>query len=46
MGKKIRAREIDLKRPDLLAYLRDSVPDQVIVDQPTYAGAVECNSRG
>src|SRR6185295_8301034 len=31
--KKIRAREIDLKRPDLLAYLRDSVLAQVMIDQ-------------
>ncbi len=44
--KKIRAREIDLKRPDLLAYLRDSVLAQVMIDQPTYPGAVECNNRG
>jgi hypothetical protein len=43
---KIRERSIDLKRPDLLAYLRDSVLAQVLIDQPSYPGAIECLNRG
>ncbi len=42
---RIRGREIDLKRPDLLAYLRDSVLGQVMIDQPGYAGAIESLNR-
>jgi aminoglycoside phosphotransferase (APT) family kinase protein len=42
----IRARDIDLKRQDLRAYLRDSVLAQVMIDQPGYPGAIECLSRG
>jgi aminoglycoside phosphotransferase (APT) family kinase protein len=43
---KIRGRDIDLKQPDLLAYLRDSVLAQVLIDQPGYSGAIECLNRG
>jgi aminoglycoside phosphotransferase (APT) family kinase protein len=43
--KAIRFDEIDLKRPDLQAYLRDSVFAQVMIDQPNYAGARECAAR-
>jgi aminoglycoside phosphotransferase (APT) family kinase protein len=42
----IRARDIDLKRQDLRAYLRDSVLAQVMIDQPGYPGAIECLSKG
>jgi aminoglycoside phosphotransferase (APT) family kinase protein len=42
----IRAREIDLKRQDVRAYLRDSVLAQVLIDQPGYPGAIECLNRG
>lgn len=42
---KIRAEDIDLKRPDLHAYLRDSVLSQVMIDQPGYPGALECLNR-
>jgi aminoglycoside phosphotransferase (APT) family kinase protein len=42
----IRSRDIDLKRQDLRAYLRDSVLAQVLIDQPGYPGAIECLSRG
>lgn len=42
----IRAGEIDLKRPDLHAYLRDSVFARVMIDQPGYAGALECAAKG
>ncbi len=42
----IRAGDMDLKRQDLRAYLRDSVMAQVMIDQPGYAGAVECMGRG
>lgn len=38
----MRAGDIDLKRPDLHACLRDSVFAQVMIDQPGYAGALEC----
>ncbi|OYX46373.1 MAG: hypothetical protein B7Y90_15890 [Alphaproteobacteria bacterium 32-64-14] len=38
----MRAGDIDLKRPDLHARLRDSVFAQVMIDQPNYAGALEC----
>jgi aminoglycoside phosphotransferase (APT) family kinase protein len=41
----IRFGEIDAGRPDLQAYLRDSVFAQVLIDQPNYAGAVECGAR-
>jgi aminoglycoside phosphotransferase (APT) family kinase protein len=41
----IRLGEIDLKRHDLHAYLRDSVLAQVLIDQPGYPGAAECMSR-
>ena len=42
----IRAGDIDLKRPDLHAYLRDSVFARVMIDQPGYAGALECAAKG
>jgi hypothetical protein len=42
----IRGRDIDLKRQDLRAYLRDSVLAQVMIDQPGYPGAIECLNRG
>ncbi|MDP3736925.1 MAG: phosphotransferase family protein [Hyphomonadaceae bacterium] len=42
---KIRAEDIDLRRPDLHAYLRDSVLSQVMIDQPGYPGALECMNR-
>ena len=42
----IRGGDIDLKRQDLRAYLRDSVLAQVMIDQPGYAGAIECLNRG
>ena len=42
----IRLGEIELTRPDLHAYLRDSVLAQVMIDQPGYAGAVECLNHG
>lgn len=38
----MRAGDIDLKRPDLHACLRDSVFARVMIDQPGYAGALEC----
>lgn len=41
----IRFNEIDLARDDLLAYLRQSVFNQVLIDQPSYAGAAECGGR-
>ena len=41
----IRFNEIDLARDDLLAYLRQSVFNQVLIDQPSYAGASECGGR-
>jgi len=41
----IRFGEIDVGRPDLHAYLRDSVFAQVLIDQPNYAGALECGDR-
>lgn len=41
----IRFGEIDLARPDLHAYLRDSVLAQVLIDQPGYPGAAECAAR-
>lgn len=41
----IRFGEIDAARPDLQAYLRDSVFAQVLIDQPNYAGAVECGNH-
>jgi hypothetical protein len=41
----IRLGEVDLKRHDLHAYLRDSVLAQVLIDQPGYPGAAECMSR-
>lgn len=37
----IRFGEIDVNAPSLHAYLRDSALAQVLIDQPTYAGAVE-----
>lgn len=37
----IRFGEIDLGRGDLRAYLRNSVHAQVLIDQPSYAGAIE-----
>jgi len=40
-----RAGDMDPRRQDLRAYLRDSVLAQVMIDQPGYAGAVECLSR-
>ena len=43
--KAIRLGEIELTRPDLHAYLRDSVLAQVMIDQPGYAGATECLSH-
>lgn len=42
----IRAGDVDLRRQDLRAYLRDSVMAQVMIDQPSYAGAIECMNRG
>ena len=41
----IRFGEIDAGRPDLQACLRDSVFAQVLIDQPNYAGAVECGAH-
>ncbi len=41
----IRGGDIDLKRPDLHAYLRDSVFARVMIDQPGYAGALECAAK-
>lgn len=41
----IRFNEIDLARDDLRAYLRQSVFNQVLIDQPNYAGAVECGRQ-
>jgi hypothetical protein len=41
----IRFNEIDLTRDDLHAYLRQSVFNQVLIDQPNYAGAVECGAH-
>ena len=41
----IRLGEIELTRPDLHAYLRDSVLAQVMIDQPGSAGAAECLSH-
>lgn len=41
----IRGGDIDLKRADLQAYLRDAVFARVMIDQPGYAGAVECAAR-
>jgi len=41
----IRFNEIDLARDDLRAYLRQSVFNQVLIDQPNYAGAVECGAQ-
>ena len=43
--KAIRLGDIDIGRPDLHAYLRDSVLAQVLIDQPGYAGAVEALER-
>jgi aminoglycoside phosphotransferase (APT) family kinase protein len=42
----IRLGEIDLKRKDLHAYLRDSVLAQAMIDQPGYAGTIEAMERG
>jgi hypothetical protein len=39
----MRGGDIDLKRSDLHSYLRDSVFARVMIDQPGYAGAVECS---
>jgi aminoglycoside phosphotransferase (APT) family kinase protein len=41
----IRLGEIDLKRPDLHAYLRDSVLAQAMIDQPGYPGTIEAMNR-
>jgi hypothetical protein len=41
----IRLGNIDLKRPDLHAYLRDSVLAQAMIDQPGYPGTVEAMNR-
>ena len=41
----IRAGDIDLKRPDLHAYLRDSVLAQAMIDQPNYPGTIEAQNR-
>ena len=41
----IRHGEIDLGRKDLQIYLRQSVYAQVMIDQPGYAGAVECGQN-
>ena len=41
----IRFDEIDISRDDLHRYLRQSVFNQVLIDQPNYAGAVECGAR-
>jgi len=43
--KAIRLGEVDLQRQELHAYLRDSVYAQVMIDQPGYAGAVECGDH-
>ena len=43
--KAIRLGEIDLGDDALHAYLRDSVYAQVMIDQPGYAGAVECGAQ-
>jgi aminoglycoside phosphotransferase (APT) family kinase protein len=42
----IRLDEIDIHRPELHAYLRDSVLAQVMIDQPGYAGVAECLKHG
>jgi aminoglycoside phosphotransferase (APT) family kinase protein len=42
----IRFGEIDLQRQDLHSYLRQSVFNQVMIDQPNYAGAAECLRNG
>lgn len=44
--KAIRLGEIELAKPDLHAYLRDSVLAQATIDQPGYAGVTECLSHG
>lgn len=44
--KAIRLGDVDIGSPDLHAYLRDSVLAQVMIDQPGYAGAVECLNHG
>ena len=41
----MRGGDIDLKRSDLHSYLRDSVFARVMIDQPGYAGAVECAAK-
>jgi Domain of unknown function (DUF6285) len=41
----IRFGEIDAGRPDLQACLRNSVFAQVLIDQPNYAGALECGAH-
>jgi aminoglycoside phosphotransferase (APT) family kinase protein len=41
----IRGGEIDLKRADLHAYLRDSVLAQAMIDQPNYPGTIEAMNR-
>lgn len=41
----IRLDEIDLRRPDLHAYLRDSVLAQAMIDQPNYPGTIEAQNR-
>jgi len=42
----IRSGDIDLKRRDLQAYLRDSVLAQAMIDQPGYHGTAEAVGRG
>lgn len=41
----IRSGEFDLHNQALHAYLRDSVYAQVLIDQPGYAGAIECGKH-
>jgi aminoglycoside phosphotransferase (APT) family kinase protein len=41
----IRMGEIDLRRHDLHAYLRDSVLAQAMIDQPNYPGVIEAMNR-